>query len=210
MNDAEKKAEELLRCMGESMYRQRIEDFDRIDRNTKLENKAEKRKKLLRNLRTAAAVFCIMMLSMAALTVTSDAFRGKIFDFLCVEQDGHCDFIKKNSETADVLIVKYPEYLPEGYVKTDEEKNDGVNVQIYQGKKEDEYLFITQMVDEGVTLSVDNEYATREKCYVGICEAYYICDNESRMLVWDEDGILYEIASSLDKAEMIEVAENMK
>lgn len=210
MDDTEKMAEKLLKYMGETMHRERIEEFDRIDRETLRLIKVEKKRKVYRGLTTVAAVFCIMMISMAALTVTSDAFRGKAFDFLFEEHEEYCDFIKNKGDTAEALIVKYPEYIPEGYVKNDEEKADSVNVQMYEGDTESEYIIITQMTDEGITLSVDNEYASREKCFVGICEAYYMCDDESSVLIWDEEGMFYEINSSLDKDEMIKIAEGMK
>ena len=84
-----------------------------------------------------------------------------------------------------------------------------MNIQTYKNQGTGEYLFITQMKDEGMTLSVDNEYAAREKCFIGIYEAYYICDEDSSMLIWDEDGIYFEIASSLDKDTMIRIAEAM-
>ena len=210
MDDTERRTEEMLKCMGETMYRERIEEFDRIDREALRQMKAEKKKIIYRRLTTVAAVFCIIMISMAALTVTSDAFRCKAFDFLSEEHREYCDFIKNKNDTAAELIVRYPEYIPDGYVLSEEENSEGLNVQHYEGITENEYITVTQMTDEGITLSVDNEYASKEKCLVGICEAYYICDNDSGVLIWDEGGILYEMNSSLGKDEMIKIAESMK
>lgn len=209
MNDMELRAEEMLRDMGQAMYRQRLENFDRIDKEVQFNKKGEQRKIRYRKLCTVAAVLCIVMISFAALTVTSDAFRGKVFDFMVIEKNEYCDFISKNKAAAQGLTVRYPQYLPDGYVKTDEDKLEDMNIQTYKNQGTGEYLFITQMKDEGMTLSVDNEYAAREKCFIGIYEAYYICDEDSSMLIWDEDGIYFEIASSLDKDTMIRIAEAM-
>lgn len=209
MNDMELRAEEMLRDMGQAMHRQRLENFDRIDKEVQFNKKAEQRKIRYRKLCTVAAVLCIVMISFAALTVTSDAFRGKVFDFMVIEKNEYCDFISKKKDAAQDLTVRYPQYLPDGYVKTDEDKLEDMNIQTYKNQGTGEYLFITQMKDEGMTLSVDNEYAAREKCFIGIYEAYYICDEDSSMLIWDEDGIYFEIASSLDKDTMIRIAEAM-
>ena len=209
MNDMELRAEEMLRDMGQAMYRQRLENFDRIDKEVQFNKKGEQRKIRYRKLCTVAAVLCIVMISCAALTVTSDAFRGKVFDFMVIEKNEYCDFVSKNKAATQGLTVRYPQYLPDGYVKTDEDKLEDMNIQTYKNQGTGEYLFITQMKDEGMTLSVDNEYAAREKCFIGIYEAYYICDEDSSMLIWDEDGIYFEIASSLDKDTMIRIAEAM-
>ena len=209
MNDMELRAEEMLRDMGQAMYRQRLENFDRIDKEVQFNKKGEQRKIRYRKLCTVAAVLCIVMISIAALTVTSDAFRGKVFDFMVIEKNEYCDFVSKNKAATQGLTVRYPQYLPDGYVKTDEDKLEDMNIQTYKNQGTGEYLFITQMKDEGMTLSVDNEYAAREKCFIGIYEAYYICDEDSSMLIWDEDGIYFEIASSLDKDTMIRIAEAM-
>lgn len=210
MNDTELRAEEMLCAMGEAMHRQRLENFDRIDKETQLKKKTEKRKMRYRKLGTVAAVLCIVMISFAALTVTSDAFRGKVFDFMVVEKSEYCDFISNKKTAAEGMTVRYPQYLPDGYIRTDEDETEDMNLQTYENRNTEEFLFVTQMTDRGMTLSVDNEHAVREKCFVGIYEAYYICDEDSSMLIWDEEGIYCEIVSSLDKDTMIRIAESLE
>ena len=39
MNDMELRAEEMLRDMGQAMYRQRLENFDRIDKEVQFNKK---------------------------------------------------------------------------------------------------------------------------------------------------------------------------
>ena len=40
MNDMELRAEEMLRDMGQAMHRQRLENFDRIDKEVQFNKKA--------------------------------------------------------------------------------------------------------------------------------------------------------------------------
>ena len=51
MDDTERRTEEMLKCMGETMYRERIEEFDRIDREALRQMKAEKKKIIYRFIR---------------------------------------------------------------------------------------------------------------------------------------------------------------
>lgn len=221
MNETEKRAEILLKSIGREMHRERVEKFNEFDAAVKhIEDddfiKLQKKKQLrMRRLIAAAAILCISVVSVASLTVTSDAFRGKVFGFLFVEKDGYSELVKKDDTADSQFVVKYPDYIPQGYEKTDEESFGDMKVLTYKCKDKDDYISITQMTEDGMTMSIDNEHSIREKCFVGICEAFYIEDtddaeNENHILIWDENGIFYEIMAALDKETMIKIGESLE
>lgn len=221
MNETEKRAEILLKSIGREMHKERVEKFNEFDKAARHIEKNDsmtlrnKRQLRMRRLAAAAVILCISAVLLASLTVTSDAFRGKVFGFLFVEKDGYSELVKQD-ETADVqFVMKYPNYIPQGYEKTDEESFGDMKVLTYKCKDKDDYISITQMTEDGMTMSVDNEHSIREKCFVGICEAFYIKDaddaeNENHMLIWDEKGIFYEIMAALDKETMIKIGESLE
>lgn len=221
MNETEKRAEILLKSIGREMHRERVEKFNEFDAAVKhIEDddfiKLQKKKQLrMRRLIAAAAILCISAVSVASLTVTSDAFRGKVFGCLFVEKDGYSELVKKDDTADGQFVVKYPDYIPQGYEKTDEESFGDMKVLTYKCKDKDDYISITQMAEDGMAMSIDNEHSIREKCFVGICEAFYIEDaddaeNENHMLIWDEKGIFYEIMAALDKETMIKIGESLE
>ena len=204
MNEAERQAEALLEALGQELSKSRVAAFEKLDRNV-----AKKRKRR-RRLAGAAAVFCVFLLTVGTLTVTSDAFRGKAFGFFFEEKDGYSDMIREGPEISRQLVVRSPAYIPEGYEKIDEETDETISMLTYENRETGDYLSITQMTDEGMSMSIDNETSTRQRCFVGICEAYYLGGNEIHLLLWDEDGIFYEIASTLDKETLIRIAEGLE
>lgn len=218
MNETEKRAELLLESLGKAMHQERMEKFNGFDeaaRHIEKDDSTNLRKKKrlrMRRFVAAAAILCISAVSLASLTVTSDAFRGKVFGFLFVEKNGYSELVKQD-ETADIqFVMKYPNYIPQGYEKIDEESFGNMKVLTYKCKDKDDYISITQMTEDGMAMSIDNEHSTREKCFVGICEAFYIggAEDENHLLIWDEKGIFYEIMSTLDKETMIKIGESLE
>ena len=41
------------------------------------------------------------------------------------------------------------------------------------------------------------------------CEAYYVGGNDNHMLMWEEDGVYFEITSKLDQETLIKIANNL-
>ena len=209
MNEAEKRTDEILEMLGKELHRQRIEAFDKIDEMQTGSKRAPLKKRRYRWI-PAAAVFFICVITVGVMTVFSDAFRGKLFGFVFVEHGKYSELVKQDDEFSGDFAVRYPSYVPKGYEKTGEEKYDGICIITYENAETEDSISIAQMSEDGLSVSIDNETSTREKCFVNINEAYYIGGNENHMLIWDEKGIFYEITSTLDKDELIKIAEHLE
>lgn len=211
MNEAEKRTDEILEMLGKELHRQRIETFDKIDEMQTGGKQAPLKKRRRRNRWIpAAAVFFICIITVGVMTVSSDAFRGKLFGFVFIEHDEYSDLVKQDADVSGEFTVRYPSYIPEGYEKTEEEAYDGICIITYENTEAEDIISISQMSEDGLSVSIDNETSTREKCFVNINEAYYIGGNENHMLIWDENGIFYEITSTLDKDALIKIAEHLE
>lgn len=211
MNETEKKAELLLSELGKAIRDQRVKEFNRLQELVREEELQKKKKLRRRKIASIAAIFCVAIITICTLTVDSDAFGGKLFGFLFTEDSTHSDLIKEETEHIEgQFAIKIPGYVPDGYSEIEQSSMDLMNIVTYKHEDLEDYITITQMQDEGMSVSVDNETSTRERCFVGICEAYYIGGNENHVLMWDENGIFYEITSTLDKETMIEIGESLK
>lgn len=204
----EKQAEELLEAMGNELHKSRLEKFSEIDKHA-LEIKKKRRDRHTRRF-AWVAIFCICILITGTATVTSDAFRATVLNiFFSEETDGHRDLLRKG-DAAQTIGIQYPEFLPDGYEKTEETFDGTISTLIYDNQKTGDSLSIMQVRDKNFSVSVDSETSQYETCIVKTHEAYYIGGNETHMLLWEEEDCYFEITSGLEKEIMIKVADSLK
>ena len=207
--DYEQKAEELLKALGKELHKDRVEAFNQLDKEPERKQIDAKKKNNRRFLLTWVAILCICVVTLGTATVTSEAFRTTLFGFFFSEEAGHSDVIPEDSKKQDVHI-RYPSFLPEGYAKTAEDDFDTMHTLTYENKKTGDVLSITQINDKSFSMSVDTETSQREQCMVKTYEAYYLGGNENHMLMWEEDGVYFEITSMLDQNTLIKIANHLE
>lgn len=207
--DYEKRAAELMEELAAELYKKRQEAFQEFDREEAAlsDKKAKAGRKKRRAIIWAAGIFlCVFLTGLA--TVQSEAFRLAVFGFFFSEEKGHSDMIRQESGAKSAHIRK-PGYLPEGYVKQGEEKFDSMHTLTYKNRTTGDTLFITQINDKSFAMSIDSETSKKEACTVKTCEAYYVGGNDNHMLMWEEDGVYFEITSKLDQETLIKIANNL-
>ncbi len=106
--------------------------------------------------------------------------------------------------------IRHPEFLPENYEKAMEEEFDGMYTTTYANEQTGDQFDIMQIHDESFSKSIDTESGQREQCIVKTYEAYYVSGNENHVLTWAEEGIYFEIISTLDQNTMIKIANSLK
>lgn len=205
----EQKADELLKALGQELHKERIRFFNQFDEK-KDHASVNMKKNKKRHARLAwVAVLCICVIALGVTTGTSDAFRTSLFSFFFSEEEGHSDMIGEDSGRQDIHI-RYPQFLPEGYTKTAEDDFGTMHTLTYENKETGDAISITQINDKSFSMSIDTESSEREECMVKTYEAYFVGGNENHMLIWEEQGVYFEITSMLDKNVLIKIANSLK
>lgn len=168
-----------------------------------------------RHLKQICAVFlCCILLATAVTTVSSEAFRAKVFGFFFDDKDGYTDLVPAEDSASDEFF--YPEYLPEGYELVSDEDVGGAGRElIFENAEKEDFIVLTQSSDNNLELSFDTEKTIKEACLVGEYEGWYFHssnDNEgdTHTLIWERHGIFLELSTTLSKEETLEIATNLK
>lgn len=232
MKESEKQAEELLQLLGRELSKSRAKQMEpdsELPASPLTEAKKEspipsERSSVLTCTGKArgkrhfkqicAALLCCILLAAAVTTVSSEAFRAKVFGFFFDDKDGYTDLIPAEDSAFGEFF--YPEYLPEGYqLVSDEDIGEAGRDLIFENAEKEDFIVLTQFNDNHLGLSFDTEKTIKESCLVGECEGWYFHsgnDNEgdTHTLIWERDGIFLELSATLSKEEMLKIGASLK
>lgn len=210
MDNHEKKAEELLRLLGEELAKSREKAMapeEQRKREAISVAGSEKAKRRRRRLRRICAIFlCGILLATGITTVSSDAVRAKLFGFFFEDKAGHSDLSRTEPVEAKIL---YPTYLPEGYEKVSEE-DIGIGTDISYRNEEGDVINLLQITDSDMEESFDTESTERKSCIVGDCQGYYLDSGGTHILIWEENGVYMKITATLDEETMVRIGSSLK
>ncbi len=212
MTDKSKQEDEMLQLLGQELSEARFHEMNGADpeqetHRTPVAPKTS-RKPQKRILKACCIILCVLVGATIITTVSSEAFRMKVFGFFFEKSEDHIDLVPSTQSS-----ILYPSYLPSGYEKTAED-NFGSSIELtYENKKISDILTIFQESKEEYQQSVDSETTIQEKCLVGSYEAYYFYEKGAdamHTLIWQRDDLVIELVSTLDKDEMIKIGSSLK
>lgn len=123
-------------------------------------------------------------------------------------------FIKEATKTTDVGVWR-PQYVPEGFVETDSLALESVGYVVYTKPNETFINFSYMLIESTGHFSNDNQYNDYYQVTVGDTPAdLYVSNTEGKpsYLIWldAEQGIEYQLTSTIDVQELISIAESIQ
>lgn len=201
----EKKAAEE-RYVPSEQFREKVRSL------TERANRMEKRQKMIKFLKQAAAVFLIMVSVSFAACMSVEATREKIIEFI---RKIHADWTEykydlKAGTVAEFVLIE-PEYLPEGYREYDREDfDDWINV-CYREKKTQERGEIEYIscLAEGLTVGLDTEGARIKEKEIGGEKVEYFENDGIAYVYWTDENTYYSFSGYIKVDELLKMADSI-
>ena len=183
-----------------------------IARRYDARQKTLKKKKLMKGITRAAAVFAVCL---GLTTAVAYAFHVNVFKLIFNPDSGSVTLL---SETEQEMIggwegYWYPEYLPEGFYLAEAEEVEKLRYMLFIDDKSDKEIIIINDA-QSMQYSFDTDTATIEQMKVGYYEGYYFCDEENNhsYAIWQTEDMILRITleNVIDKELCVRIAEGMK
>ncbi|AGL02459.1 DUF4367 domain-containing protein [Desulfoscipio gibsoniae] len=160
-----------------------------------------------------AVCIAIVFTFLNAVLLSVEATRNSIFNAIIAWQEKYTEvkFGESKKESQQDNVYR-PTYLPEGYKETAAERYGNTFTIIYTNNAGEEILFDQRPAESGTSL-VDNENTEYTKVKISDNTAYLfkaMTTDDSNVLIWQSDGLVYELISKIDSTELIRIGESLK
>lgn len=163
------------------------------------------------------ACIIILIFTMMMTTVFSvKALRDPFINFIVSTYEKASAIIFKSDEpkpNQSVILSEFyePEYLPQGYTKTYEER-------LYLSyfceftDQDGNIINTDQFITDNAILSINTENVETERIFINDnkTEAIYFENKGEKKIVFSLDGYGFTVSGKVEKAELIKIAESMK
>lgn len=173
---------------------------------------AKRRRVALRWVRRTATVA-------AALWVV---FTGALVPVQAVQQAAYSTLLRWKEEFTSVIVssdsttlISLPEniqatYLPEGYTLENHFRSETSLINWYESPQEGSLLLQINLITNSKQVDVDNEYSHYYSVQFDDVSALWVQNEvDSNTLVYENDGYLFTITSTVDVSELIKVAQGI-
>ena len=157
----------------------------------------------------ASVIFLIMGVSFS-LFLSFDEVRAACEAVIIEIYDRYIRY----SYTSDLSLENTPisfGYVPEGYSMVEASFNGIDSFITYQNAHDDSIMLEFDV--QKFTVLIDNEHYTISNVFIGHYEGTFFESQDSRfvnVLLWDAENYYFQLRSTLNKEEMIKIAENLK
>jgi len=179
--------------------------------------KKKQRKKRLKQIKlysSRAAVFILVLIgAFAAVTMSVEAFRIRILNYLMEKNESYTEFRVdevvdgQSIPQLDIDQYYYPKYLPEGYNYDDSQVAGNVILLIYSNI-EDAIIFTQGKT--GFAYHLDTEDAKMNEVPIGDISGYLIVKDDGIILFWNDDDTDFMVNGSIEPNELIKIAESLE
>lgn len=165
--------------------------------------------------RRIAAAILIALTATLTVSMSVEAVREKVLEFIRTVYETYTATVYYyEEEVVGVFQPFYPEYLPDGYELTTEEKGENYLILEYKSEtiENGSLLIWMEQIQDAMEVSEDNEYDKIENCTIQGNKAM-ICYKETDKIriVWEDDGCRYLVSGvQLTKEELIKISESLK
>lgn len=157
-----------------------------------------------------AMIFLIVASVIFATTMSIEAYRARFFEKVIeiLEDYTSITFDTDEDVVVEDLVPIAPEYIPEGFSVYEEEIHSTRNTVIYRNQ-EDIEIFYEQMILGHGQVILDTEGIEIEHIDIGSYEVMIFTNKGFTQLHWDNGRYMYSLISSIDRDELIKIAESI-
>lgn len=186
-------------------YRKKMDSFfEKVKRN--------ERKKRLIVYSKRAAMFLVIILSVASISVMSvRAWRVKFLNFVMQITETNTEIKyedNKNHETyaSDEISLNY---MPDGFKLTDKRATEN---SLMLNFEKDDYFFRLRIKKDQSIKNIDTENSEWERIKINENEGFFNYKNEEITINWSDSDFsyTYSLMGNLDKESMIKIARNIE
>lgn len=177
----------------------------------------EKRRTRIKNtmyyFKKAVAVLLVVLTVVFASTMSVKAWRVKLFNTIINIFDKFSEIryedVDKNIDNIEDNTFFPPGYVPEGFKLDKENTNFFGQLIIYKNKNGEEIVF-EQYKLENRRMIIDTEGTELESIIIHDYEAYFYSNKGINNILWNDGYYGFIISSSINKEEIIKIAESVK
>jgi hypothetical protein len=192
--------------------------LDMADNFNKLFKKEEKRMRTRKYIKAAVIVILAVTTTMTVLTVSVEAVRNRVFEFLFQENDEYMTVNTVETSGSGEQIKSplldhwknfyYPGYLPDGYTLEDAD-NEGLPYTMTFMNADGDVLKIWQQPADQGDMIADNEKVEKSKFTINGNPAFWTSKKKETSLIWSLDGTMFMASGEVDLDTLIQLAENL-
>lgn len=163
--------------------------------------------------RRIAAMLAIVLAGLFATTMSVDAVREKVFDFIRTIYETYTStHYYSQEEIVGEFKPLYPAYVPEGYELMIEKTGEEYLIISYETEEKESIVIQQDQIYDGMEVQNDNEYIKEETCDIwGVTGSLSYKEDGVIRISWEKDGCLYMAsATDLTKEELMKVCESLK
>lgn len=166
-----------------------------------------------KNASRVAALFLILLLVSAAVTMSVEAFRVRFLNFFIEKESNHNVLEFEVSEQTiewpkEWINFYYPSYIPDGYMLVEAQGNSSMKT-ILLMDSEGKLLIISQSTGD-IGMNLDSEQVDSEIIDVNENEAMIIKKDNVISIIWTENGCVFTVEGEEKIDVMIKIAEKIK
>ena len=152
---------------------------------------------------TVAIIVAAILFAMAVATLAATV--GK--DFILKHFNGYAEVEVSDVENADYVNDFQVNYIPDGFIKTDEDKSImGIT---YSFKKDDEWFDISKRTID-TSSNFDEENGSISEQIIDGKQYLIKPQNISNSIIWNDGKYAYEINGTLPKEELLKIAQGAR
>lgn len=168
-------------------------------------------KYFIKSFKKIAVTFLIISSIILTTVMSVEALRVKMFKVIkeIYKELTSISFIVDNDDSNIDFIVMKPEYIPKGFDKIDTEKLYTMIFITYKNEGGEEIIYKQNKITNGTSI-IDTENAEIENIVINGYKGQIVYKNETNHLIWLDNEYLYSIRSTIEKEELIKIAESIK
>ncbi len=160
--------------------------------------------------RAVALIAAIIILIASAMSVP--AVRAAVLEFITevYEKFTHIYFNEESQsprDAADEFVIYEPAYIPEGFELVNK-KTAGLVLVEYE--KENDFISYSQQRIENVSMNINTEGVELEELEFKGFPAKYYSNQGVQNLLWHDGEYMYMVSSTLDRATVFKIADNIE
>ena len=168
-------------------------------------------KKIMRLINRAMASAAVLVIVFLISMVTVDAFRIEVFNLLFRADPKYTTISMQADETMSVGDIKFPEYIPEGYVISSEMSDNYHSHITYTVKDNSEKVIMYNVYTKDSTVNIDTEDSQNaQKVLINGTEATVIIKNDLTNVIWTANSHIYYICGTVSIEEITKMAESIE
>ena len=175
-------------------------------------NRMERRKRMIKLLKHAAAVFLVFLSVSFIACMSVEATRAEFIRFI---KKIHADWTEykydlEEGAAAEFVLIE-PGYLPEGYREYDREDMGDVVHIYYQNEKQgiDTEIIYEESTADGLTVGLDTEGAIIKTKDIGGENVEYFENKDMGYVYWTDADTYYNIIGYIDVNELLKMADSI-